>query len=475
MLLDRVKPSVYLKGTTVQNSLVILLACLGAMILTSGCERESTGQTITVDMGSGSDSLDHGHPDPDLGPQLDFLVDSAQAQPDAIQTQPDAVQDAQVDSAAPVEAIPAFHSPRTYDLMLSDSLAIQPSLAWGLSHQVAISWCGMTAEDLGIWFGVWSANGEAVVEPFILSTTNAGIQNEPKACALAGGGYVVVWSMDSRMAPTNLQVRYRRIDANGQPLDENDIRIGSDEPGNHWLPQVACDPAGGFTIVGVASEPNNTFGVFAQHFDAMGSPTHDKLIVNTQADGGQVYPAVATDGQGRTLVVWEEQPADMSPAYLQGRWLTSTGETLSDVFVVGQDTVSLTKPLVALDPSGETGVISGLSDNRKAVYYRIEAVATDPSQLVAPAEDISHSVALASAPGQGMALMYFSGVGSGVSVKAGVLSPAYEFSEMTTLNTGAVPPYAPSINVRNGRLAAIWTERFGERSFFLRLALFGPE
>ena len=451
-----------------KKSLITVLMAIPCVILMLGCDEDTgSGQMVVLDMPSADGPADGGPPLSDIGPQVD--VDAT-----SMDTMADAFRDAHAD-AAMAPSIPGLETPRTFDLILSESLAIQPSLAWGVDDRIAISWCGMTAEDLGIWFGIWSSTGDEVVAPFILSTANAGIQNEPKACALANGGYVVVWSMDSRVAPTNLQVRYRRIDVDGQPLDENDIRIGSDEAGNHWLPHVACDAAGGFTIVGVAAELNHTFGIFAQHFDVTGTPTHDKLMVNDGADGGQVYPAVAADGRGRTLVVWEEQPADMSPAYFKGRWLTEAGEYITNDFVVGQGMAPLAKPLVVLDQRSGDGVISGLSDNRHAVYYRIESMAVEATRLTSPTEDISYHSAMAATSGQGIALMYLSGIGTDVSVKAGVISHQYEFSEMTTLNMGSLPPYAPSIAFRNGRLATVWTERLDRSSFFLRLAVFGPE
>ena len=149
--------------------------------------------------------------------QPDALAD---AEADA--TRDLAAPDAEPDATPPPQfALPRFDMRSVIDLNAAIGWAIQPSVALGVTTGFGLAWCGMSDEDLGIWFGTWTNDGSIEREPYLLSTANEGIQNEPRACALAGGGYAVTWSMDSRMEPTNLQVRYRLIGADGQPVGQS--------------------------------------------------------------------------------------------------------------------------------------------------------------------------------------------------------------------------------------------------------------
>jgi len=409
-----------------------------------------------------------------LAPSLDAALDMGSpdsAMPDA--TPDSAIPDATPDSARPAAMIPAFDAPEPFDLRLSEGLAIQPSVALDDQGQFGLAWCGMTEMDLGIWFGLFREPGEAMVEPYVLSTTNVGIQNEPKLCALANGGYAAVWSMDDQVGPTNLQIRYRIIAADGRPMDESDRRIGSDEQGNHWLPSIACDASGGFIIAGTRSEANMTFGVFAQRFDGAGEPLSEAITLNEVAEGGQVFPSIALDAEGRALVAWEDRPP-MGQSRIRGRWLDAAGAPVTGAFTISAAGAAFTRPEVSIEAATGAAVVAGVADQQRARYYAVPSIGTTASAIEAPPEPIAYLPTLSNAAQRGHVVFYLAGVRQNVNARLAVLNPENEFTMGTTLDVGGLPPYPPTVDYRDGRVGVFWTVRAEGNSFFLRGTIFGP-
>ena len=119
--------------------------------------------------------------------------------------------------------------------MSPKTIAIQPSVAFGEDGGLGLAWCGMTDDNLGIFFVVYGPDETPMGEPVVANTTEEGIQNEPSVCRLKGGGYVVAWSQDSQGDAPNLGMRYRRFDSRGRPLDTADQVVTTGVPSNHWL------------------------------------------------------------------------------------------------------------------------------------------------------------------------------------------------------------------------------------------------
>ena len=437
--------------------------------LLTGCETAQETTTVLSDETDGRVMSDMRPLELDSGAPQDATLDDMMRHPDADSS-------TQMDAAIPEEDTPQLDLFETLDLTLSEPLAIQPSLAWGRDGALGMAWCGMTEDNLGIWFGLWSHEGAVLSEPYILATATEGLQNEPATCALAGGGYAVAWSVDSQQQPTNLQVRFRIVGEDGQPVLAEDVRIGTGTQGNHWLAEIACSPNGGFTVVGTASELNNTFGVFAQHFNADGSPASEKTILNTVSEGNQVYPVAATDAAGRTLVVWEEQEVGDSLAALSGRWIDSAARPLTDVFQISADGVSVATPAVSInDETGEATVI-GVQNQRQLIAYSIEQGAQVAREVFTPEGGITYNGRLDDAGRSGRFLLYLSGTGQNVGVQLGLLGIENTFEDEISLDAAPLPPYTPSVDFSAGRLAVAWTRRGLEHSYFLRLSIWSdPE
>ena len=118
-----------------------------------------------------------------------------------------------------------------------------------------------------------------------------------------------------------------------------DFRVNTYTTLSQSLPAIASDPSGSFVVVWAStSEDGSNTGVFAQVYEAEGSPSGAELRVNTYTTGAQSNPAVARDATGQFLVVWQSaQPEDGSTGILARRFDTA-GSALTPEFRVNTHT-----------------------------------------------------------------------------------------------------------------------------------------
>jgi hypothetical protein len=91
-------------------------------------------------------------------------------------------------------------------------------------------------------------------------------------------------------------------------------------------PVVAMDSAGSFVVLWSSkTQDGSLFGVFGQRYDAMGVPRGDEFRVNTYTTNSQLVPAVAVDGAGNFVVVWDSFAQDGSSYGVFGRRYDAAG------------------------------------------------------------------------------------------------------------------------------------------------------
>ena len=359
------------------------------------------------------------------------------------------------------------------------TLSIQPALAFDAQGQLAVAGCGGEEGndgDLGIWFALFADDGTVVQAPAALDTTTTGIQNEPSICALADGGFAVVWSMDGQAQNEdgqNLYVRGRLVDAAGTPIGASDFEIHSGSPGNHWLADVACDPRGGFLVVGARSEENDTFGVFAQRFDSDATPTGEPIILNSDPMGTQAFPTAAFDANGDAVIAWEDNPFDTEPdsvTRIVAKRLPADATTPPDrAIILTRPLYDALRPRIAADPASGGFVVGTTLDNRHVGVYTVRADDT-VTEVMVPRDGVRHSPALVAVGHDRYLLLHSQGVNMGASPTLALIDGEQIAGDLVPLGTGNLPPYSLALTHRAGRTAAAWTERNDEGQVVVHLA-----
>jgi Ca2+-binding RTX toxin-like protein len=165
----------------------------------------------------------------------------------------------------------------------------------------------------------WSSNNAILAQIFAPDGTRFGVEfvvdslsgfvMEPHIAALAGGGFVVTYALNSSsggyVGIDNLSAQI--IDANGIKVG-SEILISADGPSQVNSVDVVALPWGGF-VVGWSDHEDgdpatNDSGTRAQVFDSTGARIGAELAVNQVSQGDQIQTELAVLASGDVVVAW---------------------------------------------------------------------------------------------------------------------------------------------------------------------------
>jgi hypothetical protein len=192
----------------------------------------------------------------------------------------------------------------------------------GTGFMVVWQSAGQDGSDYGIFGQRYDVGGAPLGSEFRVNTYTPGAQRSP-AVTLSGGAFVVTWEGE---APDDdlLGIRGQRYSiANGAPLG-GEFRVNSYTTGNQRSP--ALDGLDGeLTIVWQSDgQDGSGYGVFAQRYNAGGSPAGPEFQVNIYTTSSQSSPAVSVN-TSRITVLWQSDLQDGSAEgiYWRGYWFGS--------------------------------------------------------------------------------------------------------------------------------------------------------
>jgi hypothetical protein len=149
---------------------------------------------------------------------------------------------------------------------------------------------------------------------------------------------------------------------------------------------VDFDDAGNFVVVWDSVQDGDQEGVYGQYFDAGGSPVGPEFRVNTTTIGRQDSPAVARDGPGNTLIVWDGNGVGDDNGTF-GQFYDTTGAAVGGEFRLNSTTLDIqTTPVVSANASGEFVVTweSRDTDSGDVHGQRLEVNAVNPVPSSSP-------------------------------------------------------------------------------------------
>ena len=147
-----------------------------------------------------------------------------------------------------------------------------------------------------------------------------------------------------------------------------EFQVNSYTSYNQNLPAVAATGSGNFVGLWSSRDNGTSDGVFGQRFSSAGSKVGSEFQVNTYTTNDQGRPAVAADGPGSFLVVWESYGQDGSDKGVFGQRFNSAGSTVGSEFRVNSYTTSdQDGPAVAVDGTGNF-VVAWTSAGQVSAY-----------------------------------------------------------------------------------------------------------
>ena len=217
---------------------------------------------------------------------------------------------------------------------------------------------GQDGSGTGIFARRFDAAGSALGAEFQVNTYATADQADAAVALDAAGNFVVVWQ-SAGADGNNFGIRARRFDAAGQAQGE-EFQVNSYTTAAQRRPAVASDATGNFVLAWQSvQDPDNSAGVYAQRYDALGAPVGGEYRVNTFTTNGQGSPVVGSDAAGNFVVVWISFGQDGSGGYgLFGQRYDAAGSPLGGEF--GLNTFTTGNQFIqslALEPGGRFAVV----------------------------------------------------------------------------------------------------------------------
>jgi hypothetical protein len=216
-----------------------------------------------------------------------------------------------------------------------------------------------------------AADVAPVGNEFQVNTYTTANQTLPRAGADAAGNFVVVWESGSYYGPTQdgsrTGVFFQRHAPGGGRLG-SEARANTITLGPQRAPTVAVRSTGEFVVTWTGGgypfdQDGSESGAFLQLYDASGMPVGGEMQANTYTTGDQGQTAVAIDGGGSFVVVWQSGEyygagQDGSHRGIFGQRFTSAGTPLGSEFQINTYTTDdQVTPAVAADPAGNFVVV----------------------------------------------------------------------------------------------------------------------
>lgn len=210
------------------------------------------------------------------------------------------------------------------------------------------------------------AGGETRVNTY--TTAN---QSNSSVATDAAGDFVVTWVSETQNASFN-GIYAQRYNAAGTPLGAEFI-VNTNATFIQQSPSVAMDAAGDFVIAWANNLDLSGNGIFAQRYNATGVAQGNEFRVNTFTTSDQSQPSVAMDAAGDFVISWQSDSQDGSAIGVYAQRYNAAGVAQGNEFRVNTFTTnSQENPSVAMDAVGEF-VIAWESSGQDGHHYGVFA------------------------------------------------------------------------------------------------------
>ena len=164
--------------------------------------------------------------------------------------------------------------------------------------------------------------------PFRINTTTVGNQTDASFAALAGGGFVVVWTDEGGLDGDEGGIFGQRYAANGSKVG-GQFRVNIQTDADQTKASVAALAGGGF-VVTWSTDAVNVTDIHGQRFNADGIRVGGEFKVNTTvADSATKVVPLAGGG---FLVAWEPAGYSWSDSFVKGQLYNAAGSRVGGEF-----------------------------------------------------------------------------------------------------------------------------------------------
>ena len=209
---------------------------------------------------------------------------------------------------------------------VSANFAGLPQIATLSDGTYVITWFGNGADGdgQGVVAQHYAADGTPIGGHFVVNTTTQYGQSDPTIFAMADGGYMITWVSGGQDAPDPLYhaeegIYAQRFDASGTPVGVETL-INTTVAGDQYDSSGVTLSDGSYVITWSNFSSGDTLAdVMMQHYTAAGVKIGGETMVNTATANHQQEPSIAALSDGGWIVAWSslDQDGDQYGAYYQ--------------------------------------------------------------------------------------------------------------------------------------------------------------
>jgi len=198
----------------------------------------------------------------------------------------------------------------------------------------------------------FNAGGTPQAGEFQVNSYTTSTQTDPAVAVDSDGDFVVAWRSDGQDGSAGGVVG-RRFDSTGA-AQGSEFVANTYTTGDQLLSDVGAAGDGRFVVVWRSSgQDGDGYGIFGQRYDSAGAAAGTEFAVNSYTTMDQNNPAVAMDGAGNLVAVWESTDQDGSDLGIFARRWDSTGAPQGGEFQANSyTTYAQSLPAVAADAGG---------------------------------------------------------------------------------------------------------------------------
>jgi hypothetical protein len=232
----------------------------------------------------------------------------------------------------------------------------QASVAMDTDGDFVVVWQShlQDGSGYGIYGQRFNAAGAAQGSEFRVNSYTTDDQEKPSVAMDANGDFVVTWSSYGQDGSFG-GIFAQRYNAAGTPQG-SEFQVNSISNNRQESPVVAMDSDGDFVIAWQwAGRDGSLYGVYAQRFNERGVPQGTEFRVNSYTTGNQISPAIAIDADGDFVVTWtSEGGQDGDGDGIYGQRFNAAGLPVGVEFLVNTFTADFQRnSAVAMDSDGD--------------------------------------------------------------------------------------------------------------------------
>ncbi len=256
------------------------------------------------------------------------------------------------------------------------------STAMDAEGDYVVTWTssGQDGSGDGVYAQRYNAAGIAQGTEFRVNTTTTGHQWASTVAMDAAGDFVVTWASSGQDGSGD-GVYAQRYNAAGV-AQGGEFRVNTTTVNDQTYSTVAMDAAGDFVVTWSSyAQDGHGWGIYAQRYDAAGVAQGGEFQVNTATGNYQIYPTVAMDAAGDFVVTWSSNGQDGDSWGVYAQRYDAAGMAQGGEFLVNTTTTGLQKfSTVAMDASGDF-VVTWTSNGQDGSSYGIYAQRYDAAGM----------------------------------------------------------------------------------------------